>query len=71
MSQQPNPPESALVFVDGGQTVSVDRVEVVLVRDARGDDLTVHHVALASGAALMQRLETGRNMEVKGQRTVL
>lgn len=50
---QLDPPEPALVFVDGGQTVSVDRVEVVLVRDPRGDDLTVHHVALAPGAAFM------------------
>lgn len=34
-----NKPESALVLVDGGEAVSVDGIEVVLVGDARGDDL--------------------------------
>jgi len=50
-------PEPTLVLVDGGEAVSVDRVEVVLVGDAWGDDLRVHHEALAPGAALMQRLK--------------
>lgn len=64
--QTPNLPEPALVFVDWGEAVSVDGVEVVLVRDAWGDDFRVHYVALASGAALMQRLEAGREVEVDG-----
>lgn len=54
------------MFVDWGEAVSVDGVEVVLVRDAWGDDFRVHYVALASGAALMQRLEAGREVEVDG-----
>lgn len=59
-----NLPEPAFVLVDGGEAVSVDSVEVVLVGNAWGDDLRVHHVALAPGAALMQRLEVGRKVEV-------
>lgn len=61
-----NLPEPALVLVDGGEAVSVDCVEVVLVGDAWGDDLRVHHVALAPGAALMQCLEAGSKVEVDG-----
>lgn len=53
-------PQAALVLVDGGEAVSVDSVEVVLVGDPWGDDFRVHNEALATGAALMQRLEAGR-----------
>lgn len=59
----PNLPEPALVLVDGGEAVSVDCVEIVLVGDAWSDDLRVHHEALAPGTALMQCLE---NMEADG-----
>lgn len=52
------------MLVDGSEAVSVDSVEVVLVGDAWGDDLRVHHEALAPGAALMQRLEAGGKVEV-------
>lgn len=48
------------MLVDGGEAVSVDGVEVVLVGDAGGDDLRVHHIALATGTALMQRLRAER-----------
>lgn len=48
------------MLVDGSEAVSVDGVEVILVRDARGDDLRVHHIALTAGAALMQCLEAKR-----------
>ena len=50
-------PDAALVLAERGQTVSVDGVEVVLVRDAGRDDLRVHHIAMALGTALQQALE--------------
>lgn len=51
------------MLVDGGEAVSVDGVEVVLVGDPRGDDLRVHHVALTLGAALVQRLEATKQVD--------
>ena len=51
-------PDAALVLPERGQTVSVDGVEVVLVRNAGRDDLRVHHIAMALGAALQQALES-------------
>lgn len=62
----PNLPKPALLLVDGGEAVSVDSVEVVLVGDSWGNDFRVHHVALAPGTALMQSLEAGRKVEVDG-----
>lgn len=53
-------PEAALVLIDGGEAVSMHRVEVVLIRDTRRDHLRVHHVALALSAVLVQSLDPRR-----------
>lgn len=57
-------PKPALLLVDGGEAVSVDSVEVVLVGDSWGNDFRVHHEALSPSAALMQRLEAERKVKV-------
>ena len=47
------------MLADGGEAVAVHSVEVVLVGDARGDDLRVHHIALAPRTALVEGLGGG------------
>ena len=64
-------PESALVLVDGGEAVAVHGVEVVLVGDARGNDLRVHHVTLARRTVLKQRLDGARERKVSALATHL